>query len=123
MEGYRSKELPIGSVEKIIKEREKLTLPVENVKNTVVSINPAFPEAPFKLEQGKPTRLGLFFTSSQTKEAKSLTISPEEKEGRSGLLGSIVFRDKDGLLYRDVDLKGTGYFKSTEETRYKNKSR
>ena len=108
------KSLPIGSGEKIVKVREKLTLPVESVKNTVVWVNPAFPEAPLKLRLGRPTELGVFFTPTvqkDGKESKNLKISPEWSEGRSGLLGSVIFQDKNGKLYRDVDLKGVGFFR------------
>lgn len=28
---------------------------------------------------------------------------------RSGILGRVIFSDKEGRLYRDIDLKGIGY--------------
>lgn len=126
----RPKELPIGIGERFHEERNKERLPALEVANTVLWVNPAFSELPFRLEEGKPTDLGLFFTArppapppemprwkkflgyEQPKQEKihSPIVMPEN-EARSGLLGSVFFRDQEGRIYRDVDVKGLGRFR------------
>jgi len=105
--------LPIGSGHEIAEEREKLKLPAVEVKNSVVFANPAFKEnAPFDVVLGKPTKLGLFFTPEPGAHEGERVIEPkllpEEGKTRSGLVASVVFRDRDGNLWRDVDAKGIG---------------
>lgn len=109
MKSPESKNLPVGTGEKFQEERRKETLPATEVRNTVVWVNPAFKEAPFELTLGKETKLGLFFSPQPSRE---IIVMPEpgSGEGRSGLIGSVVFRDKEDRLYRDVDIKGMGFF-------------
>lgn len=113
-EYFEQKQFPVGAGEKFVEKRKELSLPAIEIKNKVLWVNPAFKEAPFKLQKGKQTKLGMFFTprvfDSQLREYKNLVIMPESSEGRSGMIGSVIFRDKEGRLYRDVDIKGAGAF-------------
>jgi len=73
---------------------------------------------PLKMKEGEPSPLGIFaekVLSDEVKKAEQL--SPEEKEKivevceghkRSALLARAIFRDKEGRLYRDIDVKGIG---------------
>ncbi|MBI2640061.1 MAG: hypothetical protein HYW90_04215 [Candidatus Sungbacteria bacterium] len=110
----KGKNWPVGTGEKFFKERAKERLPALEVKNTVTWVNPAFKEAPFRLKLGKPTDLGIFFTPQPEEYPEEKVRKPiimrEWGKGRSGLLGSAVFRDKESRLYRDVDVKGIGVF-------------
>jgi len=100
----REKILPVG----LGKEAEsKETLPAIEVANEVSWVNPAFPEAPFDLKKGKSTDLGLFLTPQPKEGSFSLGVSSEH--GRSALLGQVIFKDKEGRFYRDIDLKGIGH--------------
>ena len=96
--------------------RERLVQFAE-VKNTADWVKPDFPHLPFKLEEGKPTPLGMFAEMSfptelhrrlkQDNEGKRLLeVAPEHR--RSALLGRAIFQDAQGRLYRDVDIKGIG---------------
>lgn len=114
-EYFEEKQFPVGAGEEFVEKRKELSLPAVEIKNKVLWVNPAFKEAPFKLEKGKQTKLGMFFTpprpaDKQQKETFKLSIMPEEGAGRSGLIGSVIFRDQEGRLYRDVDIKGIGAF-------------
>ena len=109
---------PLGSKE-FIEKRHELELPAVEVRNRVRHVNPAFKEAPFRLQEGEPTPLGLFFTPDEQthdhSEVKHMVIAPEWRSGRAGSLHPIIFRDTDGNVYRDVDIKGMGAFKRVEE--------
>lgn len=98
------KQIPFGRA-KILEERKE-ALPVAEVNNHVLFVNPDFPEMPFKIEEGEGTNLGLFLT---TETGQNRTIEIEEEHSRSGLLGRVIFRDTEGRLYRDVDAKGIGH--------------
>src|SRR3989344_4782059 len=39
----------------------------------------------------------------------------ERDHGRSGVIARVIFKDKEGRIYRDVDLKGMGYFSYPED--------
>lgn len=96
--------------------RERL-VQFSEVKNTVEWVNPDFPHLPFKLEEGKPTPLGMFAEMSFPTEAhrrlkqegmgkRLLEVAPEHR--RTALMGRAIFQDAQGRLYRDVDIKGIG---------------
>ncbi len=89
------------------------------VKNIVIYVNPEF-YIPFKLEEGKESPLGLFAKSAIKRRKPKVYHKnriPFElwasNHSRSSLLGRIIITDKQGNLYRDIDLKGNGY---TEES-------
>lgn len=87
---------------------EKKTLPAVEVRNTVIFVNPEI-EAPFKLEEGESAKLGLFLTPQVGTEDKKIGLEIAEGHGRSAILGRAVFKDKQGRIYRDIDLKGSGF--------------
>lgn len=110
--------LPTGEAKKLQelthqRWQEHLVL-FSQVKNTVLAVNPGI-EIPFKLEEGKQSPLGLFAEAAfedepllETPEGKRI-MEAWPKHGRSAILGRVVFQDKEGRLYRDVDLKGIGF--------------
>lgn len=120
----QSTSLEAGNIkEEFKKERQKETLPALEVNNIAVWVNPAFENLPFKIEEGKSTNLGIFLTPKPEIHSANETIQqaklmPEEISGRSILFGEFEFKDKEGRLYRDVDLKGTGTFLKTETGQY-----
>lgn len=97
--------LPVGSGGKTEGYEE---LPAVHVKNEVVWVNPDL-KLPFDLKVGEDTNLGVFLTPVQKSKEPTTTIKAMESHKRSGLLGRIIFEDKEGRLYRDIDLKGLGY--------------
>lgn len=111
----KPQKLPIGEKE-FLEKRKETTLPSFEVANKVMWRNPAFEEAPFKIKEGEPTPLGRFLIPDkeiplpQDEHVKELSIAPEKRSGRSAAIEPIIFRDRDGNLYRDVDLKGVGGF-------------
>src|SRR3989344_5567464 len=109
-----NKNLPIGVGKEFFDKRKETELPVAEIKNSVSWVNPAFKEVPFKLAEGQPAKLGLFFTTGNSE--KKLSIAPEYRTGRSGMIDPVIFRDTEGRLYRDVDLKGIGAFRRDEPT-------
>ena len=112
----KTEKLPLGIGQEFKSERNKDRLPAVEVNNKVLWVNPAFKEAPFKLEEGKPTNLGFFLTNihgaKATEKTHTLIIMPEIEEGRSGLIGSVVFQDDEGRMHRDIDIKGMGRFQT-----------
>jgi hypothetical protein len=97
---------------KISQEPENSLLVFEKVRNKVVYVNPEI-IAPLKLEKWEESPLGLFAKAAL---AKGYELKPDEQRleswpehRRSALLGKVIFKDKDGRLYRDIDLKGIGY--------------
>lgn len=88
-------------------EKNRETLPAVTVDNNVILVNSEI-ELPFKIEKNKPTELGLFFTPDpKGQSVKNIEVMREHN--RSGILGKVIFKDKQGRLYRDVDLKGIGF--------------
>src|SRR3989344_5879239 len=79
------------------------------VQNEVIWVNKNI-EFPFSVEKGGNNRLGMFLTpKSQTEDEKPYHLEVRPRHRRSGILGRVVFKDKEGRLYRDVDLKGVGF--------------
>jgi len=112
-------ELPTGEAKKLgelvsRKWQEHLLL-FSRVKNRVLGVNPDI-YIPLKLEEGKSSPLGLFAEASLKRNPgviperkQTLEFWPEHQ--RSATLGRIIFGDKQGRIYRDIDLKGIGYVK------------
>src|SRR3989344_1212293 len=112
-------ELPTGEAKKLgelvsRKWQEHLLL-FSQVKNRVLEVNPDI-YIPLKLEEGKSSPLGLFAEASLKRNPgviperkQTLEFWPEHQ--RSATLGRIIFGDKQGRIYRDIDLKGIGYVK------------
>lgn len=106
---------PVGEARKL--EQQKETLPSINVKNRVSWKNENI-NAPFGLEVGKETPLAVFLTANP--EATTDKIVPLEvmpQHGRSALRSRVLFNDKQGNIYRDVDVKGAGYVETGWEYR------
>ena len=92
--------------------REAIVLPVSEVANTVVVVNPAFNNLPLKLAVGEKSNLGIFFDDNENSKPRSVEVDPTPKsfKGRAGVLGRFVFKDEDGNSYRDLLAKGIGFF-------------
>ena len=88
-------------------EQTRETLPAITVDNKVIWVNSEI-ESPFNIENDKPTELGIFFTPDPKGE-KTMNMEVMKQHNRSGILGKVIFKDKQGRLYRDVDLKGIGH--------------
>ncbi|MBI2054779.1 MAG: hypothetical protein HYT39_01625 [Candidatus Sungbacteria bacterium] len=98
----QSSELPIGAGKR---EAKMERIPAVEVKNEVAWVNPHI-HAPFDVEEGKPTKLGIFATTHE--ESKDTTVEGVVGHGRSAILGQVIFEDDKGEKYRDVDIKGLG---------------
>lgn len=117
--------LPTGEARKLgqlanEKWREQLVL-FSQIQNTVLTTNPNV-HTPLKLEEGKPSPIGLFAETVFYREpaeipSGSIALETLPKHGRTALLGRVLFSDKEGNLYRDIDLKGIGYV-TTPDLRY-----
>lgn len=82
------------------------------VKNKVLEVNPDV-YTPLKLEEGKPSPLGLFAAEALKEKPKELpegkhALEVWREHGRTAILGRAIFKDKEGRFYRDIDLKGIG---------------
>ena len=108
MEKFPERKLPVGlGQEELAKRRE--TLPAVEVANKVIWVNDNFPELPFKIEQGKPTDLGLFLTPEIQAGQEIYNLETLKLHSRTAILGRVIFQDRQGRLYRDIDLKGVGF--------------
>lgn len=115
----KRREIPTGKGGEVSKAMQEYLVLFEKVKNKVAFVNPGFsdPEKklnlPFKLEKGKESPLGLFVKATF---AEGYTLKKDEQlleswpvHRRSALLGRVIFSDKEGRFYRDLDIKGSGY--------------
>ena len=80
-------------------------LPAVEVKNEVVWVNNDV-EMPFNFEEDKPSKIGVFLTPEPNEQEPVFHVKVMDNHFRSALLGKVVFKDKEGNLYRDVDIKG-----------------
>jgi len=87
---------------------EVLKLPALEVRNKVLWVNKDM-ELPFSIKKGESNKLGMFFTPVKKKSNDAYPLEVQPEHHRSGILGRVIFKDKQGNLYRDVDLKGVGY--------------
>ena len=96
---------------KLIPKIEQKTLPAVEVKNEVVWVNDKV-AMPFVFEEGKPSKLGIFFTPKPKEGEPIFSLGVTDEHFRSGNLGKVIFQDKENpkRVYRDVDLKGVGGF-------------
>lgn len=82
-------------------------LPAIEVKNEVVWVNNDV-EMPFNFEEDKPSKIGVFLTPGPNEKEPIFHVRVMDNHFRSALLGKVIFKDKEGNLYRDVDIKGMG---------------
>ena len=68
--------------------------------------------SPFDLKVGQQSHLGMFLTPNPQEGENIFNLEVSESHTRSGILGRVIFNDKEGRLYRDIDLKGMGYITS-----------
>lgn len=101
------RQLPTGIGGEELKEGRK-TLPAVEVANEVSWVNNKM-NLPFDLKVGEPSRLGMFLTPDSQTGEKVYNLEVSGSHTRSGILGRVIFSDKEGRLYRDIDLKGVGY--------------
>jgi len=113
-EKFQEEELPTGKIGEMNKAfRENLFL-FGKVKNKVAFVNEEV-ITPLELKEGEQSPLGLFaeaslpekFQKELPPDKQRLEVRPEHR--RSALLERIIFEDKQGRPYRDIDLKGIGY--------------
>jgi len=116
---------PIGEANKLgelSRERwyEHLLL-FSEVKNEVLEINPHV-NISLPLEKGKSSPLGLFMEAAFEEKPKEIqqgkcVLEVLPGHWRSAIICRTGFNDKEGRIYRDVDIKGIGSFwrKGTEE--------
>lgn len=110
-------EIPIGEAKELAeltqkKWREYLLL-FSQVENTVLNVNDDV-YAPLKLKEGEASPLGLFVEAAFSEEPAELPKGKQALETwiqhrRSALLARVIFGDKEGRIYRDIDIKGSGY--------------
>lgn len=80
------------------------------VKNKVIELNKEI-NAPFNLVLDKSTNIAVFAKTVYKPSAseKLLRLGVMFGGGRTAFLGTVIFSDSDGNIYRDVDIKGGGY--------------
>ena len=111
------RELPVGEARSIAEQvnkrwRERLVL-LSQVRNRVLDVNEEV-DFPLRLEKNKQSPLGLFIEATLSEEPEE--TPPKKKlgefwpeHGRSVSLGRMLFSDKEGRIWRDIDLKGIGH--------------
>jgi len=112
---FSPEKIPIGKGKELIEVFKDYLFLFENVENKVLKVNPNV-YLPLKLEKGKESPLGLFLKSAIvsnisriSSECQKLEVWPGQEHRRTALLGRVIFKDKEGRLYRDIDLKGIGH--------------
>lgn len=106
----KERQLPVGiGGAELKKDRE--TLPAVEVANEVSWVNNKM-NSPFDLKVGQQSRLGMFLTPNPQEGENIFNLEISGSHTRSGILGRVIFNDKEGRLYRDIDLKGMGYVKT-----------
>lgn len=78
----------------------------ELLRNRVYWVNPHI-QMPFNIKRGRSVPLGRMLTNENPGK-NNLSLETHNFHYRSALLGKVVFKDNEGRIYRDVDLKGTG---------------
>jgi hypothetical protein len=92
-------------------EQKEQRVSFEEVKNKVEWVNQDI-LLPFKIEAGVPTKLGIFLSSQE----KDHSVKVHMGHYRTALLARVIFEDKQGRRYRDLDAKGTGNLRSESYT-------
>ena len=112
---FSPEKIPIGKGKELIEVFKDYLFLFERVENEVLRVNPNV-YLPLKLEEGRPSPLGLFLKSAMVSnisrvlpEYQKLEVWPGQEHRRTALLGRVIFKDKEGRPYRDIDLKGIGH--------------
>lgn len=90
--------------------KERKRYPTITLENEVIWENRDL-QAPFNFEVGKPSPLGLTFDLSERGSEHEVGLSLATRRvshKRSADIGPVFFKDKAGVLYRDIDIKGAG---------------
>ncbi|HEU5005173.1 MAG TPA: hypothetical protein VFT49_03760 [Candidatus Saccharimonadales bacterium] len=90
-----------------VSENEK-PLEAVRVDNRVTWVNPDF-NHPFNLHVDEPTPLGVMVKPHISDLEKDTTVLGLFNHRRSVLLERVQFTDKQGVVYRDIDSKGSGF--------------
>ncbi len=93
-----------------IESKTALRYPEVSVRNRVLWVNPNL-NLPFRLTEGQPTDLGVFLVDPNIVHNSRFTLGVDHIHGRTGYVGRFEVADKNGVIYRDFDLKGMGYVK------------
>ncbi len=84
------------------------TLQAMEIKNKVAWFSPAFLNSlPINLRQGERANIGIFLNSSG---GRSVEVDGFSDAGRGGVLMRASFADREGNKYRDVGIKGIGFY-------------
>ncbi|HEY4509352.1 MAG TPA: hypothetical protein VJC13_03720 [Candidatus Paceibacterota bacterium] len=106
------KHTPLGlGAEKLSENKD--FLPMVRVNN-VVEWTDEEVSFPFQFKTGESSPLGMFL-SPKPEDEPTFGLEVEPDHGRSGVIARVIFKDKEGRIYRDVDLKGMGYFSYPED--------
>ncbi len=112
---YTEIERPLGF--ELPKQEIRESLPVVEVQNTTLWVNPNMSTSPFKFEVGQPNKLGFFLTPNE--KAGTSAVEILQGHSRTGIVGQVVFEAENGtgqkITYRDIDAKGIGYSKSANQ--------
>lgn len=95
-----------------VNTQENLVI-LSQVNNEVLEVNPNV-FMPLRLEKGKSSPLGVFAEEMLRNKPDSPLEGKVIGEflpahNRSMLIGKVFFRDIEGRLYRDIDIKGSGW--------------
>lgn len=82
------------------------------VKNKVLWANKDFSHV-FPMKEGKRSEFGMMLTTNRGAQ-DGREVYSMQTHNRSALLMRGAFKDAQGRIYRDVDLKGTGYIDATD---------
>jgi len=63
---------------------------------------------PFDLKEGEPSVFGVFLSANPKENEVAINLSAVDDHFRSAIVGKVIFSDKEGNIYRDVDIKGMG---------------
>lgn len=88
--------------------RSEQHLSVVRVSNEVEWVNPDM-NLPFDLSSGTSTDIAVMVIPNHSPLEKDTEVLGLYGHHRSVLLGRILFTDKQGVTYRDIDSKGSGY--------------
>lgn len=99
-----------GKVASIASQRSEQRVIFSPVDNVVERVNLNLLH-PFNIQECLPTDLGLFAFAAYTEQRlgdKDQLLEYWSRHSRSVIVGRVLFADRSGGIYRDLDLKGGG---------------